>query len=381
MTNETTGDAAYRAAVERDRPLLSGIGYLLTADLVRAEQLVRWTLSQAFDTSTVDRVALLRILLDAVRRDARLPGQRGERIDLVDSAPVPPGASIVTDLRTLPPTERAVIVLERYAELPTVQIAAVLSLPYDSVLSAAHRAQVALVERLPGRSPDGAIAAELRAAVPTEVRSASPTADLERARRLRRRRRGQRLIAVAAALVVAVLLAVQLIPDRSAPLADDPAQSSAPAPTPTPSVCSTNGSGCRTEHLAQAWAVVSTHLDDSAYFTHTSLVTGRDSVVTLRMSRPGGATEVIVEFAPDRRSARRCGRATGHPCMSQRFMDGNRFILTTSLTARQGIEVQYRPRGTQVITAIARDTGSGERLEISTSDLIGLLEDPQLPAR
>lgn len=380
MTDEVSDDAAYAAAIGRDRALLLGVAFLLTGDLDRAEQTVRWTLDQAYPATT-GRVALIALLVDGVRRGVRASDPGGARVDLIDSAPVEPGASIVADLRLLTPTDRAVLVLERYAELPTTQIAAVLGVPYDSVISAARRARLALVERSPGRSPDDAIAAELRAAVPDAEAVGSATADLDRARRKRGRRRLQRVAMAVAAVVVAILVTVQLVPERSTPQAGDPA-ASAPVPSAPADACSAAGAGCRTEQLARAWAVVKTHLDeDDAYFTHTSLVKGRDSVVTLRMSRPGGATSVLVEFAPDRRSARRCGEATGHRCMSQRFMDGNRFILTTSLTARDGIEVQYRPEGTEVFTAIARDSGPGERLEISTSDLIGLLEDPLLLAR
>ncbi len=381
MTDESSDDAAYEAAIVRDRALLLGIAYLLTGDLGRAEQTVRWTLTQAYPATT-ERVALIAVLIDGVRRGVRLPDPGGTRVDLIDTAPVEPGASIVADLRMLAPSDRAVLVLERFAELPTVQIAAVLGLPYDLVSSAARRARLALVERSPGRSPDDAIAAELRAVVPDAEAARSATGDLHRARRRQGRRRVQRaVVAVAAAVVIALLVTVQLVPERSTPRATDPA-TSAPVATATPDTCTATGAGCRTEQLARAWAVVKSHLDeDDTYFTHTSLVKGRDSVVTLRMSRPGGATSVIVEFAPDRRSARRCGEATGHRCVSQRFMDGNRFILTTSLTARDGIEVQYRPQGNEVFTAIARDSGSGKRLEISTSDLIDLLEDPLLLAR
>ena len=40
--------------------------------------------------------------------------------------------------------------------------------------------------------------------------------------------------------------------------------------------------------------------------------------------------------------------------------------------------MQYNPNGDQVITAIARNTTKGKVLELSTSDLIDLVQDPRL---
>ena len=42
------------------------------------------------------------------------------------------------------------------------------------------------------------------------------------------------------------------------------------------------------------------------------------------------------------------------------------------------MEVQYKPNGDQVITAIARNTSKGRVLDLSTSDLIDLVQDPRL---
>jgi SAM-dependent MidA family methyltransferase len=66
-----------------------------------------------------------------------------------------------------------------------------------------------------------------------------------------------------------------------------------------------------------------------------------------------------------------------------RFMDGNSFLLTETTSVRQGMEVQYAPAGTEVITVIARNTQRGKVLEIDRGDLIKLVQDArlQLPKR
>ena len=106
--------------------------------------------------------------------------------------------------------------------------------------------------------------------------------------------------------------------------------------------------------------------------------TRQGGALAFQLFRPdGGATEVYVQIATAQRYAVRCGATTGHQCLTQRFMDGNRFHLT-STSVRQGIEVQYNPNGDQVITAIARNTSKGRVLDLSTSDLIDLVQDPRL---
>jgi hypothetical protein len=59
-------------------------------------------------------------------------------------------------------------------------------------------------------------------------------------------------------------------------------------------------------------------------------------------------------------------------------MDGNRFRVSDSASVGRGIEVQYNPIGDEVITAIARNTRRGQVLEVTTGDLVKLLQDPRL---
>jgi hypothetical protein len=59
-------------------------------------------------------------------------------------------------------------------------------------------------------------------------------------------------------------------------------------------------------------------------------------------------------------------------------MDGNTYLMTDSTLADGGIEVQYSPKGDEVITVIARNTQRGQILEISTAELIQLVQDERL---
>jgi hypothetical protein len=44
----------------------------------------------------------------------------------------------------------------------------------------------------------------------------------------------------------------------------------------------------------------------------------------------------------------------------------------------QGMEVQHRPTGQQVITVIARNTTKGREFDIERGDLVRLVQDPRL---
>jgi hypothetical protein len=107
--------------------------------------------------------------------------------------------------------------------------------------------------------------------------------------------------------------------------------------------------------------------------------TDEGGALAFQLFRPNdGATEVYVQIATSRRFAVACGVATKQECFTQRYMDGNRFTQTNSTTVDRGIEVQWRPEGTEVITAIARNTGPGKKLALQPSDLRQLIQDPRL---
>ena len=127
MTAVGVHEAAYAHAMERERPLLQATAFLLSGDPARAERIVQLVLAQLYERwPHVQRpqIEALRALIRADRRDAHLPWEAGRRFELIDGALVPRAtAPIIADLRRLSYDQRAVIILERYAELPTVQIA------------------------------------------------------------------------------------------------------------------------------------------------------------------------------------------------------------------------------------------------------------------
>ena len=228
MAAVSVHDAGYAHAIERERPLLQATAYLLSGDPVRAQRLVQLVLAQLYERwPHVQRpqIEALRALIRADRRDAHLPWEAARRFELVDGALLPPAtAPIIADLRRLPYDQRAAIILERYAELPTVQIAAVMERPIETVLSASRAAQSALVDRQPARSPDGVVAAELARAVPAELRRPGNSADdLDRGRRLRRRHQLRRALIGLAAIVLAIVTTSQLVPAQRVPAAEAPA--------------------------------------------------------------------------------------------------------------------------------------------------------------
>jgi hypothetical protein len=91
-----------------------------------------------------------------------------------------------------------------------------------------------------------------------------------------------------------------------------------------------------------------------------------------------GATVVYLQIATNRRLAVRCGETIGEVCRPQKFLSGNFFNLTQTDNVVEGMEVQYRPRGREVITVIARNTTKGRSWDIPRGDLLRLVQDPRL---
>lgn len=208
----------------------------------------------------------------------------------------------------------------------------------------------------------------------------------------RRRARGPgvAITVVATVLLLAAVLLPYGSPRSTAP---DPAPlpSSVLTPSPAPAPCDLAEEGCRVL-LAARWrertaTVLRERLDpEDTYFTGYSYATGppylsgpRLNALGLDVHRlEGGGTEVFVQVARTRSDALRCGVLTRHPCTGMRFMDGNRFSLTTTTSAADGIEVQHIPAGTYVITVVARNTDGGRTLPLNTGDLIAVAQDPRL---
>ena len=197
-----------------------------------------------------------------------------------------------------------------------------------------------------------------------------------------------------AALVLVVAGVVVLVPDRTpAPVAAPP-----PATTPTPTPqrrCDPADLLCRGEILrvwrAEMAVVVLSHLDpkgeyfsgfgyryDERYET-PGFWSGNGGALAFEMFRlDKGATVVYLQIATNRRLAVRCGETTGEVCQRQKFLSGNFFTLSQSTSVGEGMEVQYRPAGREVITVIARNTTKGQSYDIPRADLIRLVQDPRL---
>ncbi len=387
----------FAAVVERERPLLQGIAYLLTGDAVRADRLVQAVWARMYERWPEVRrpqVEAIRALIRAEPLALHLPWERQPRVELVErlagAAALDP---IVADLRMLTPDLRTVIILERYAELPSVQIAEVVGRTIDQVLVLSRQARAVLAAGHPERATDQGLAQELRDAIPFDRRVAHGSADdLAHGRRLVRRRRLRRgAAAVAAALLLVAGIAV-LLPHR------DPAPAAAPLrvvvmPSPNAS-CSITELTCRGKILftwrSEMAEVVRSNLDpDGQYFSGfgyryddryetPGFWSGQEGALAFEVFRlDQGATEVYVQIATSRRTAVRCGETTRTACTSTLFMDGYRMTISGT-TVSEGIEVQYRPTEDEVITVIARNTTRGKTLDLISGDLVKLVQDPRL---
>ncbi|MFP5282638.1 MAG: hypothetical protein ACLGIF_04220, partial [Actinomycetes bacterium] len=334
-----------------------------------------------------------------------LPWRREDRVLLTDTAAARPAVPLLDDLRTLTAETRAVFVLERVAALPTWQIALVLGVPTDRVPELALTARTALVARDPERADDALLAAEL-----TRARHAFPPAavnadlDVAHGRMLARRRWLRRGVAAGTALAVVAGGAAQLSRSGQEPTATRPPASTRttgvvpsldPPPLGPPVTCDPAAASCRARVLKE-WRqrmadVTSEYLDpQGAYFSgfayaYNALYEtpafwsgGRGALGLDVFGKSDRTTEVFLQIATDRASAPRCGRATGQPCVSTRFMDGNRFLLTETTKAFEGIEVQYNPYGDQVITVVVRDVADGRPLDVDRSVLLELVQDERL---
>ena len=395
-------DEEYAAVVERERPLILASAYLLTGDPAQAERVVQLVFAQLYGRwpSVLDfRLEALRAVVNAARAPVDLPWEFRERIELTDGpAPVAAGEPIIADLLTLRFAERAAIVLQRYAGLSSAAIADVLDWPVEHVSPLLLRARAALTAGHPARSSDAALTQELTDAIPYAMRESHGSADdLAHGRRLIRRRWIQR---GSAALVVAVLIVVAgvlLVPTRT-PV--PPLSPSVPVATPSQQACDTSEVMCRAKVLfgwrSEMAAVAASYLDprgryfsgfgysyDSRY-DMPGFWDGQGGALAFEMFRlDKGATEIYLQISTSRKYAVSCGFTTRQPCQRMRFMDGNSFLLTETTSVRQGMEVQYSPAGTEVITVIARNTQRGKVLEIDRGDLIKLVQDArlQLPKR
>jgi DNA-directed RNA polymerase specialized sigma24 family protein len=390
-------DEEYAAVAERERSLMVATAYLLTGDPVQAERVVQRVLAELYGRwpkVTQPRLDGIRAVVHTARAPVQLPWENRQRVELIDGpAPIPAGDPIVADLGILTYDQRAALVLECYAGLAIEEIARILNRHLDEVRVMAQQARIILSAGHPGRSSDETLNQELTDAVPDELReSQSTTDDLAHGRELSRRRWIQRGSAALAVVVLVVAAAILFAP--RAPQTPQAAPS-APVATASTQGCDPSSATCRSQILLR-WRsrmveVASSHLDptgkyfsgfgyayDSRYDT-PGFWTGQGGALAFEMFRlDKGATEVYLQIATSRKFAVRCGATTHQQCLRFFFMDGNSYLVTDSRLADSGIEVQYSPKGDEVITVIARNTQRGKMLDISTGDLINLVQDDRL---
>ena len=401
-TTSLTRDRDYATFVEDRRALLQRCAYLLVGRRDAADQLVQATLADLYARWRHVRDPLLVALRLLYTTDlGNLPSWSPRaRFELVDTQaraaePVDP---TVTLLAGLSARQRMVVVLEWVARVPRVEVAAVLDSSVETVDDVARDARAALVRTAPELADDAALVARLDAAVPPDVRVVRRYDDLRHGQELARRRWLRRAGVAAAALVLLVLVGTQLRPVAQAPVSGPAPAAPVPAATvtvtPSPTTpCDRTLATCQAS-ITRAWRatvyeVVADYLDPAgAYFNASSyyardetegLWTTKQGALAMEIFRVGGgSTQVYVQIATSRAYAPRCGEATQNSCTSIRFLDGNRFILSDALDTADGLEGQYRPNGTDVITVVVRDVGPGEPKRVDRAQLVSMLQDERL---
>ena len=403
-------------ASARARRLVGGCALLLVGDVARADRLSQTVLARhALGPEPLEPgepleaaeppslVPVLRELVRARSRDFDPPWLPAARVELRDAGPGPADPPLLAELGHLPPGPRAALVLHHHGGLTTAEAAAVLATEPTTVEAWVAAATRELAGRRPERLQPGRLAEELRTAAAPAVVSGSAATDRVHGRQLVRRRRLRRVAAAVAAVLVLVLGAVTVL-DRgpevpqaaSTPVATEPPAGATPTgPEPVTAACDVSNPSCQAT-VMRRWRtemseVVASHLDpEETYFSGYSFSyderyesrtfwAGGDGALGLEVFRlDGGATEVYLQVASGYDTAVRCGQTTKGRCAGQRFLDGNRFTLSTATQVARGIEVQHRPDGNQVVTVVARNTTRGRVLAVTRADLIALVQDPRL---
>ncbi|MFL6065571.1 MAG: RNA polymerase sigma factor [Friedmanniella sp.] len=399
-------DQAFVAFAESSSRVLAGCALLMTGEPKGARRLAQTVLARRYPPHGTPDELLTAALRELVRPQPSLfrpPWLHEAGLELVDTDAAHPPAPLLGELQRLLPEQRASLVFSLYAQLEPAEVAAVLGTDVSTVQQWVGQAHQLLAARRPERLQPRRLAEELRKSADGHLDEGEVSAarsDLEHGQQLRRSRRVRRASAVAAAVLVVLVGAVALLGGRTvtpeAASSPPPAARSAPAPVPHVSAtCDVRNGICQAtvmrEWRGEMSRIAASYVDpQGVYFTgysfsytpryeSTAFWARRGGALGLDMFRlRGGATEVYLQVASDYRTAVRCGQITGRPCQSQRFLDGNRFTLTMSTDVAQGIEVQYRPDGDQVITVVARNTTRGASLKVTRAQLIALVQDPRL---
>lgn len=147
-------------------PALLRTAVMLTGNRADAEDLLQTTLLQAHRhrdalvRMSAPAAYLRRILVNAHLQGLRARGRRPTLAPALDDAPAPDPApppalgAMWQHLTTLPPRQRAVLVLRYYEDLPDRDIADLLGCGESTVWSTAFRALATLRERLADLPPE-----------------------------------------------------------------------------------------------------------------------------------------------------------------------------------------------------------------------------------
>lgn len=162
-TGGTTGPGPdFESWLLAREPALQRLATLLTDDRHAAQDLVQTTLAKMYlawprlrDRDQVDAYAR-RVLLNEHRSAWRRPWRRREQVtDVVPDVPVETPEYdgrrevVWAHVRSLPPRQRAVVVLRYFEQLSEAEIAEVLGIAPGTVKSQASRALAALRDRIP----------------------------------------------------------------------------------------------------------------------------------------------------------------------------------------------------------------------------------------
>jgi RNA polymerase sigma-70 factor (sigma-E family) len=158
----STRDAEFESWLIAREPALQRTAHLLTGDVHTAQDLVQVTLAKLYlawdriqDRGNVDASAR-KILLNEHRTAWRRPVRRREQVtDEVPDRPVPEQSydgqreAVWAFVASLPPRQRAVVVLRFYEQLTESEIADLLGISLGTVKSQSSRALAALRAHLP----------------------------------------------------------------------------------------------------------------------------------------------------------------------------------------------------------------------------------------
>ena len=405
-------DVEFLTFLRRYRARLLGAAFLLHGDAGQAERLVQHAAAAAyvhgerFLTIATEHLVRTDPRLLPVRGEARPPRQRAELIDASAEHRTPaPGRyanastpTVLARLDELDREARRALVLTRYLRLSSSGTAELLATTADAVEASVSRSLLTLSDL--GTPGGGGVLTMMESVIPPagDVEAAA-FSDLSHGRTLVRRRRGRRSLLAVAAVLVLIVIGVAVWPNRVTVVevnAPPSGTGSSSAPSASAARCTDpKVPACRVE-ITRDWryrmaTIVTQSLDPkAAYFSGYSfgydprydsdaLWQGRGGALGLDVfSATRGSTVVFVQIATSRKTAIRCGATTKHRCIRRQMMDFNYFTMTDTTDSRQGVEVQYRPTGSYVITIIVRDPTKGTPLVVGQGEIINLIEDPRL---